>query len=74
MNSVFVVDISSPHVKHFKNVLADDRGVWNPTGIRQQFYHAVREKNPIKKALTAEYKGNEPHLSLREEMRRKRQK
>lgn len=34
-NSVFVVDISAPHIKHFKNVLADDLGAWNPTGMKQ---------------------------------------
>ena len=35
-NSVFVVEISAPHIKHFKNVLADDLGAWNPTGTKQQ--------------------------------------
>lgn len=65
INSVFVVDISAPHVKHYKNVLADDLGAWNPTGTKQQFYHAATKRNPIKKASRAEYEDNEPHVFKR---------
>lgn len=62
MNSVFAVDISAPHVKHYKNVLADDLGAWNPTGTKQQFYRAASKRNPVRKASQAEYEDNEPHV------------
>lgn len=62
MNSVFAVDISAPHVKHYKNVLADDLGAWNPTGTKQQFYRAASKRNPVRKASQAEYEDNEPQI------------
>lgn len=62
INSVFVVDISAPHVKHYKNVLADDLGAWNPTGTKQQFYRTATKKNPVRKASQAEYEDNAPHV------------
>lgn len=61
-NSVFVVDISAPHVKHYKNVLADDLGAWNPTGTKQQFYRTATKRNPVRKASQAEYEDNAPHV------------
>ena len=60
INSVFVVDISAPHVKHYKNVLADDLGACHPTGTKHQFYRTATKRNPVKKASQAEYEGNEP--------------
>lgn len=62
INSVFVVDISAPHVKHYKNVLADDLGAWNPTGTKQKFYRAATKRNPVKKVSQVEYEDNEPHV------------
>ena len=29
---------SAPHVRHVKNLLADDPGAWHPSGTRKQFY------------------------------------
>lgn len=59
MNSVFVVDISAPHVKHIKNILADDLGAWNPTGTKQLFYRAPSKRNPVRKASQSEF--DDPH-------------
>ena len=61
-NSVFVVDISAPHIKHFKNVLADDLGAWNPTGTKQQYYRASTKRNPVRKASQSEYDDHEAQV------------
>ena len=61
-NSVFLVDISAPHVQHFKNVLADDLGTWNPTGTKQKYYRAATKRNPVRKASQSEYVDNGAHV------------
>lgn len=48
-NAIFIVDISAPHIKHFKNLLADDLGAWNPTRTKHQFYRAPTKTRPVMK-------------------------
>ena len=38
INAVFVVDVASPHVMHYKNVLADDLGAWMAIGTKHKYY------------------------------------
>ena len=63
VNAVFVVDISAPHVKHIKNLLADDLGAWNPTGTKQQFYRAPSKKNPAREVTQEEF-GNSNDVNV----------
>ena len=58
-NSAYVVDTSAPHVKHIKNVLADDLGAWKPNGTKQFFYRASSKRNPVRKVSQAEF--DDPH-------------
>ncbi len=46
MNAVFVIDISSPHVMHYKNILADDLGAWMANGTKTQYYRAPGKTRP----------------------------
>ena len=38
INAIFVVDVASPHVMHYKNVLADDLGAWVVNGTKHKYY------------------------------------
>ncbi|CAB4033688.1 Hypothetical predicted protein [Paramuricea clavata] len=46
INTVFVLDISSPHVMHYKNILADDLGTWMANGTKYKYYHASSKTRP----------------------------
>ena len=46
VNSVFVVDTSSPHVMHYKNILADDLGAWVANGTKHKYYRAPSKTRP----------------------------
>ena len=48
INAVFVVDVASPHVMHYKNVLADDLGAWVANGMK----HRVPSKTRIPIAVS----------------------
>ena len=41
MNTVFVVDLTSPHVMHYKNILADDLRAWMANGTKQKCYRVA---------------------------------
>lgn len=46
INAVFVVDISSPHVMHYKNILADDLGAWMANGTKYKYYRTSSKTRP----------------------------
>ena len=40
-NAAFIVDIQAEHVKHLKNVLADDLGSWKQTGTKTTLFKSI---------------------------------
>ena len=46
VNATFVVDVSAPHVSHFKSILADDLGAWDPNGTKHAYYRAPNQAKP----------------------------
>ena len=45
-NTIFVVHLEASLVKHVKNLLADDLGVWIGTGTKTSFFKGPTKRTP----------------------------
>ena len=52
-NTLFIVDIDSPHVKSVKTLLADDLGSWKATGTKTSYFREPTKSRPLTKVTDA---------------------
>lgn len=48
-NTLFIVDLESPHVKSLRTLLADDLGSWKATGTKTSYFREPKKSIPLTK-------------------------
>ena len=48
-NTLFIVDLESPHVKSLRTLLADDLGSWKATGTKTSYFREPTKSIPLTK-------------------------
>lgn len=48
-NTLFIVDLESPHVKNLTTLLADDLGSWKATGTKTSYFREPTKSIPLTK-------------------------
>ena len=52
-NTLFIVDLESPHVKSLRTLLADDLGSWKATGTKMSYFREPTKSIPLTKVTDA---------------------
>ena len=52
-NTLFIVDLESPHVKSLRTLLADDLGSWKATGTKTSYFREPTKSIPLTKVTDA---------------------